>query len=228
MKSIIYIDGFNLFYGCLKHSKDKWLDLQKLFFDQILLAQSPSSELIKIKFFTANILAKVASHGQDAQIAQQSYHRALLELYPDTIQIIKGYYNLEKAKLLTYQVPPCKNHRVSVWKLEEKQTDVNIALEAYRDVAKNKVEQLVFVTNDSDLAPALLAIREDFNKNIKMGLIIPARKPTGKKTHRPANQQLGKYADWTRKHITDNELTNVHLPEKIPTRKKPIVKPHYW
>jgi hypothetical protein len=32
METIVYIDGYNLFYGCLKHTKDKWLDLHTLFY----------------------------------------------------------------------------------------------------------------------------------------------------------------------------------------------------
>ena len=31
MRTLVYIDGFNLFYGCLKHSDDKWLDIHRLF-----------------------------------------------------------------------------------------------------------------------------------------------------------------------------------------------------
>ncbi len=228
MKSIIYVDGYNLFYGCLKHSEDKWLDLKKLLFDQVLLTQTPTSELVKIKFFTANIKAKVASHGDEAMLAQQAYHRALEQLYADTIQIIKGYYSLEKAKLLAYLQPPCKTQRVAVWKLEEKQTDVNIALEAYRDVVKGRAEQLVFVTNDSDLAPVMSAIREDFDEKIELGVVIPVRKPKKGEPHRPGNKQLSEYANWTRRYITDDELTHSSLPEKIPTHKKPIVKPEYW
>ena len=136
MKTNIYIDGYNLYYGCLKHSHDKWLDPQRLFFDLILRAQAPSSELVSIKFFTADIKAKIASNGQLAQQAQQTYHRALEQIYPDSIKIIKGYYSLEKARLPVYQKPPNKTDRVDIWKLEEKQTDVNIALEAYRAHAR--------------------------------------------------------------------------------------------
>lgn len=119
MKTGIYVDGYNLYYGCLKHSRDKWLDIHALFFKRIVLSQDPSSELHSIKFFTADIRAKVASHGQEAQIAQQNYHRALKALYGQTIEIIKGYYSLEKANLLAYKKPPDKDDRTTVWKLEE-------------------------------------------------------------------------------------------------------------
>lgn len=225
MKTIVYIDGYNLFYGCLKHSKDKWLDLYKLFFQRILHAQSPSCQPVSLKFFTADIRAKIASNGQAAQHAQQAYHRALMQLYPDYVRIIKGYYALEKACLPIYQQPPNKTARVDVWKLEEKQTDVNIALEAYRDTAKGLVQQLVFVSNDTDLAPALAAIREDFADQVKIGVVLPIRKSTH---GRPGNEQLSQYADWTRRYITDEELADCQLPVKIPTQKKPIIKPEYW
>lgn len=228
MKTIIYIDGHNLFYGCLKHTKDKWLDIHKLFFEQILIPQTPQTKLVSIKYFTADIKAKVASRGQVSWVAQQTYLRALQTIYPQKICIIKGYYSLEKAKLLAYRQPLNKEQRLDIWKLEEKQTDVNIALEAYRDASKGKAEQLVFVTNDSDIAPVLETIREDFSDELKIGVVFPIRKSDGKGTRRPANKQLSSLADWTRRHITDKELAASHLPDLVPTRKRPISKPEYW
>ncbi len=223
METIVYIDGYNLFYGCLKYTSYKWLDLKKLF-QNILYIQNPNYNLIKIKFFTADIKAKVASHGQTAQKSQQNYHRALLELYSNDIEIIKGYYSLEKANLLVYQNPPDKSQRCEVWKLEEKQTDVNIALTAYRDACQNKAKHLVFVSNDTDLAPVLQALREDFCQSIEIGVIIPVLKDS----RRPNNKQLSAFANWTRQYILESELQCNQLPSKISTHKKPIIKPDYW
>lgn len=224
MRTIVYIDGYNLFYGCLKHSDDKWLDLVQLF-TAIIHAQNPDSSLSEVKFFTADIRAKLATHGQEAQHAQANYHRALELLYPDKIKIIKGYYSAEKASLLAFQNPPDKSSRVDVWKLEEKQTDVNLALEAYRDAARNHAEQFVFVSNDTDIATSLRLIREDFGEHLKIGVILPIRKSV---SGRPGNNQLSQFADWTRTTITDEELACNQLPAKIPTKKKPIIKPGYW
>ncbi len=204
------------------------MDIHKLFFEQILIPQTPQTKLVSIKYFTADIKAKVAPRGQTSWIAQQTYLRALQILYPQKICIIKGYYSLEKAKLLAYQQPLDKEQRLDVWKLEEKQTDVNIALEAYRDASKGNAEQLVFVTNDSDIAPVLEAIREDFSDKLKIGVVFPIRTSIDKGTHRPANKQLSRLADWTRRHITDKELAASHLPNQVPTRKRPIGKPEYW
>ena len=111
-----------------------------------------------------------------------------------------------------------------MWRLEEKQTDVNIALTAYRDAIQNKAQQVVFVSNDTDLEPALRALREDLGDAVTIGVIIPIRKDS----RRPKNQSLSQYADWTRSYITDDELADSRLPNKVPTKKKPILKPEYW
>lgn len=52
-------------------------------------------------------------------------------------------------------MPIDKTDRVNVWKFEEKQTDVNIALHMYRDAIKQHYTQQVLVSNDSDLELAL-------------------------------------------------------------------------
>jgi len=225
MKTIIYVDGYKLFYGCLKNSPYKWLDLYKLFAQQILYAQDPLANVVQIKYFTANIKAKIARNGKLAEQAQHAYHRALAKLYPSYIQIIKGSYSLERARLPLFRNPPDKNQSVEVWKLEEKETDVNIALTSYRDVVRGAAEVVVFVSNDTDLTPALAAIREDFGEKLKIGVIIPVRKGD---SGRPANARLSLYADWTRKYITPEELLAAQLPSLIPTGKKPINKPGYW
>ena len=49
-RSIIYIDGFNLYYGALKDTKWKWLNLERFF---TLLRQDDDIQVIK--YFTALI-----------------------------------------------------------------------------------------------------------------------------------------------------------------------------
>src|SRR5690606_9861319 len=116
---------------------------------------------------------------------------ALQARYPDVIQIIRGHYSLEKAHALRYAQPPDKTARVEIWKLEEKMTDVNIALTAYRDVAADRADQIVFVSNDTDLVPALEAIRDDFDGRIRIGTVMPIRKSVAQaKEGRKANVRL--------------------------------------
>src|SRR5712691_4425208 len=51
----VYIDGFNLYYGALKGTPYKWLDLGRLC--QALL---PSDTIQEIKYFTARVSARPA------------------------------------------------------------------------------------------------------------------------------------------------------------------------
>ena len=62
-RSIIYIDGFNLYYGALSGGPHKWLDLEKYF--HLLL---PNDDIQKIRYFTAKIVGSHASN-QDAYLS---------------------------------------------------------------------------------------------------------------------------------------------------------------
>ncbi len=229
LRTRVYIDGYNLYYGRLKGTPHKWLDLHILFEKHIL----PSSSLpgttsnllpLSIKYFTAKILEKPA-RALDSVSSQARYHTALRKLYADRIKIIEGYYSLteSKAKIVDMQNPdkwPRYCQEVLVWKLEEKQSDVNLALQAYHDAITAEVDQVVIVTNDTDIAPALKLIRD--NTKVTVGLVIPTKQHV-----RVANTELVSHAHWVRSHITTAELAASQLPRVIPG-KKPTVKPESW
>ncbi|MEW7848441.1 antitoxin Xre/MbcA/ParS toxin-binding domain-containing protein [Massilia aurea] len=227
LRTRIYVDGYNLYYGCLKSTPYKWLDLMVLFERCILPSSAPAaSELLplSIKFFTAKILEK-ASRALDSVSSQARDHTALRKLYSGRIDIIEGYYSLteSKAKLIDPAAPatwPRHGQETLVWKLEEKQSDVNLALQAYHDAITGEVEQVVIVTNDTDIAPALSLIRS--HTQVQIGLVVPARHQ-----QRIPNSELAELAHWVRTHITLAELATAQLPRVIPGRK-PTMKPESW
>ena len=224
MKTTLYIDGFNLYYGVLKGSPYKWLDVVKLF-THICQEQNPDADIVAVKFFTAPVKGKIATRGEQAVLSQNAYHKALRTLYPDLFQVIEGYFILEAGGMPRYQNPLVKTDRVNVWRLEEKKTDVNIAVHLYRDAYKG-MGQLVLVSNDSDIVPALEAIQEDFQQAITAA-IMPRLKPTGGEA-RPPNAELSKLSNWTRHYILEEELKACQLPNMIPTKKRAVYKPDYW
>jgi hypothetical protein len=123
-----------------------------------------------------------------------------------------------------------RSDQVAIWKLEEKETDVNIALSMYRAAAKSskatedaKLEQIVLMSADTDLVPALRAIREDFPA-ILVGTIFPHRESGS----RPSPGSLIEHSHWTRRHVSEKELAAYQFPNKVPTRKKPAIKPDFW
>jgi uncharacterized LabA/DUF88 family protein len=124
--------------------------------------------------------------------------------------------------------PYDRNRRVRVWKLEEKQTDVNLALSMYRDAASGEYQQQVVVSNDSDVEPVLKSIRADF-PGIRLGVVTPRPPPTpGQPTGRAVSSSLSAQADWTRAYLLDADLERAHLPPRVHTGKKPINKPPHW
>jgi uncharacterized LabA/DUF88 family protein len=226
LKTIVYIDGYNLYYSLLRNTTYKWLDVVKLL-ENVIRIQKPSANVVMVKYFTAPVLANYASHGADSHAAQNAYHRALKISYPDRLEIIYGRHSPEKSwqPVVVENEPLDRKNKVRVWQLQEKQTDVNLALHMYRDAVSREYELLVLVTNDTDFEPLLKTVRLD--TKIEIGLVTPLPKRQGEEYRRPS-VSLKENADWTRIHILDDELIKAQLPPKIPTKKKPILKPNYW
>lgn len=159
LKTRVYIDGYNLYYGCLKGTNFKWLDLLMLFEKHVLPSiMVPKSgqpavtrlDHVAIKFFTAKILLSAAK-ASDSVSSQARYHTALRKIYGDRIELIEGYYALNRMKVKIVDAedpnrPPKDCQEIQAWKLEEKQSDVNLALHAYHDAVTGVVDQVVIVT----------------------------------------------------------------------------------
>lgn len=230
-KTAVYIDGYNLYYGRLRGTAFKWLDIVK-FFESLLEQRDQNETLAKVVFFTAPALANFATHGSDSVEAQSAYHRALKAVHGERIEIVCGNHSYDKSGALLPAFvegqPYDRMNRVRVWKLEEKKTDVNLAIRMYRDAAKEAYGRMILVSNDSDAEPVLAAIREDFD-SIMIGVIAPVRPPIpGMDMHRRLSGSLAKFAHWNIAHLPDDLLLDAQLPPTIPTKKKPIRKPRHW
>jgi len=235
MKTRIYVDGYNLYYGCLKNTPYKWLDIARLIEDYILPTSIPADyglQTVDIRYFTAPISGKAAQDNNSVK-DQSNYHRALEALYDaEKLRIINGYFSITDT--FAYKVDnenpsldPRYCERVKVWKLEEKQTDVNIAVEAMYDaLTDNALEHIVFVTNDTDIAPVLQKIKQ--TRDIKIGVIVPT-----KEIVRRPSEKLTSAADWFRSNIKNEELARAEMPRAISKSvrqplRKPILKPLDW
>lgn len=179
-----------------------------------------------MKFFTAPIKARISTRKDQALRSQRLYLNALQQIHPDRMTVVEGFFQLTKGMFPRYQDPLDKTDKVAVWRLEEKQTDVNIALHLYDDVVQGKVEQVVLVSNDSDPVPAFQFARRAAPSSGYW--YNPARSYHESGHQRPNNIELSNISDWSRQYIRDEELQAAQLPDKIPTRKKPIFKPDYW
>lgn len=231
IRTAVYADGYNLYYGRLRGTAFKWLDLVDLF-ERILVNRDQNEQLVKVNLFTAHALARFATHGQLSVEAQSSYHRALMTLHGERMQIVNGIHTMDSGGTLLPAFvdgqPYDRTVRTRVWKIEEKQTDVNLALTMYRDACKGLFDRVILVSNDSDAAPALKALKEDF-PSVMRGVVIPVRPPAaGVAQHRRVSGSLAEFADWTVSHLSDDLLEASQLPLHVPTKKKPIRKPGHW
>lgn len=236
LRTRIYIDGYNFYYGCLRGTPYKWLDLLTLFQKHILpsalvrdrdghIRQSALLPAPSIKYFTAKIIESVA-RAPDSVSSQARYHNALRKLHDGKIELIEGYYavNKMKVKVVDAENPdkaPRECQEIQAWKVEEKQSDVNLALQAYHDAITGQIDHAVIVTNDTDIEPALKMIRA--HTQVLIGVVVPTTDHA-----RQSNTSLVEQANWTRRHINSSELAACQLPRVIPGNKKATLKPESW
>jgi uncharacterized LabA/DUF88 family protein len=159
MKTIIYIDGFNLYYGCIKNTPYHWLDVGKMC--QLLL---PKDRIHKIKYFTA--LVKARPNDPDQPKRQQLFLRALRTI--PNLEIILGTFLSHEV---TMPRSPLGSGYAKVIKTEEKGSDVNIATHLLVDGFRKDYELAVVVSNDSDLLMPIQIVTQEFGKPV--GLLNP-------------------------------------------------------
>ncbi|MYM55188.1 NYN domain-containing protein [Thalassovita mangrovi] len=244
LRTRIYIDGYNLYYGCLTKSPFKWLDVLTLFESKIIPSilyrpekGAPPAEMdlvpdSAVKYFTAKIVESAAK-GADSVSSQAQYHNALSKQWDGRVEFVLGGYALYKAKQAlipeddpTRQPKDCE--KVQVWKIEEKRSDVSIALHMFDDAMRGEIDQVILVTNDTDLVPAFEMLEQRCPQVVR-GLVIPTRKSgNDQKVERQANASLSELAHWVRHYITEDELRQSQLPDVVRGGRRASVKPHSW
>ena len=204
MKTNIYIDGFNLYYGCIKDTPFHWLDVGKMC--QLLL---PKDRIHKIKYFTA--LVKARPHDPDQPIRQQLFLRSLRTI--PNLEIILGTFLSHEV---TMPCSPIGSGYAKVIKTEEKGSDVNIATHLLVDGFKNDYELAVIVSNDSDLLMPIQVVTREFGKPI--GLLNPQK-------HTSA--ALLPHIRFVKK-IRSSVLKNSLFPDSITDKNGKFSKPADW
>lgn len=125
MRTVIYVDWNNLYYGVIKNTPFWWLDLQKLF-ESIL---QPQHDITCIKIFTAMLPQR--SDNEFAVYRQALYHKALA-LYCPTTKFFFGDY-MKKNIQIPSSLAKTKGQVLEFQTYEEKGTDVNLALQMLND-----------------------------------------------------------------------------------------------
>ncbi|MCG3198547.1 MAG: NYN domain-containing protein [Candidatus Omnitrophica bacterium] len=150
---IVYIDGFNLYYGIRKTSY-RWLNLQRLA-ESIL----PNRDVLSVKYFTARVLP--FPKDPSAPQRQEIFLRALRTL--KKVEIIEGRFQVKPISL-PLEKPP--NTVVRVLRSEEKGSDVNLASHLLMDAFEDSFDDGAVISADSDLAMPVNMVAKSFGKPI--------------------------------------------------------------
>ena len=201
----VYIDGFNLYYGAVKSSPFKWLDLAALCHRML-----PADHIGAIKYFTAILSARPGD--PDLPTRQQIYLRTLRTI--PNLSIVYGHFLTHSCRMvLTGSKPPKK---VWVDKTEEKGSDVNIATHLLDDAFHKRFEVGVLLTNDSDLLEPVRVVRR--NIGLPIGILNP---------HQHHSKVLVAEATFM-KRIRQSDLAACQFAPTLTDAKGQFHKPAIW
>jgi uncharacterized LabA/DUF88 family protein len=165
----------------------KWLDIKAL-------AESflkPQQKLENVIFFTSYI-----ANDPKKEKRQRTYIDALVS---KNVKIIKGKYERKEVE--------CDNCSHIWYRTNEKMTDVNIAINMIMDAVNDKYDVAILVSGDSDLVPAITAIKERFPSKKIIVVFPPARHNMSVKQAAHASIQLGRNV--LLRHQLEEEVVSV-------------------
>ena len=173
-RTIVYIDGFNLYYRALKGTPHKWLDIAAM-----SRAVLPSTcTVTRVNYYTARVSGRT---DPTAPARQNAYLRALSTL-PDVVPHYGNFLANQKwAGLVqppTFRPPVqlpagAQPNVVRVWKTEEKGSDVNLGVHLVRDAFKGEFDLAAVLTNDTDLVEPIRIVTKE------LGLLVTLLCPQG-------------------------------------------------
>lgn len=217
MKTIVYVDGFNLYYRALKNTNHKWLDLLAL----CKAVLPPSCDIVGINFYTARISGRI---DPTSPKDQHVYLKALMTI-PGMQQHFGEFQVKNKDMYLAqplvfkppFTTPPDPLPQFArVVKSEEKGSDVNLGVHLVRDALLGRFEHAAVITNDTDLCEPLRIVVAD--ANLPITLLTPVMKPA---------ESLRRIATHVR-HISGH-LGTAQFPDPvIGADGQPIAKPAGW
>lgn len=201
MDTIVYIDGFNLYYRAVRGTPYKWLDLEA--FCDLLL---PRNRVTLVRYFTAKRMNRPDDPG--VRQRQEAYWRALRTL--ERIEIHEGRF--KRKTVAGPRVDGDGFARIRCF--EEKESDVNLASWLVLDAFTRSHTSAVVISNDSDLATPVRLVRD--HRRLVVGIVNPDRS---------APDQLS--GDF-RRPLRSWHLAQAQLPMALTDPDGTIRKPAGW
>ncbi len=204
-RTIVYVDGFNLYYGAVRGTPNKWLDLSKYF--RLI---RPHDDIILIRYFTS-LVTGVTRPNQEVFLSA-------LRTRPD-IAITYGTFLSKKVKC-SHTTCAHQGSRLFESK-EEKRTDVNIAVHMIDDAYQDRCDRLILVSADSDLVPGVEFVRTRFRKK-EVVVYVPS-------LNRPRMAAELRAAAHKHQNLPLNVMPRAQFPNELSDGNgKTLKKPASW
>ena len=207
MRMNVYVDGFNTYYGCLKGTPHKWLDVAAL-----CSRLFPRDGINRIRYFTARVGARPPDLGQPQR--QQTYLRALATI--PGLSIHYGHFLTNTCRMPLAHPTPGGPVTVEVVKTEEKGSDVNLATYLLVDAFNRDCEVAVVISNDSDLKEPVDIAQSAFG--ISVGVVNP----------HPANRRSRALRPTFFKQIRASALAACQFAGTLTDANGSFTKPASW
>jgi uncharacterized LabA/DUF88 family protein len=209
---IVYVDGFNLYYGLKSSSLRRfyWLDLA-LLCERLCLS---TQRLVRANYFTSRVSGGKPTDSpsrrkdKDESRARQTAYLDVLAEMPN-LRIREGQF-LEKQR-------SCAQCRAVATVSEEKMTDVLIATTLMVDACQDDFDTAIVVSGDSDLCPPIEQVIDLYGKRVVVAF------PPGRSSSRLKSCASAFFV------ISENNLRNSQLPSTVALRSgRSISRPACW
>jgi hypothetical protein len=200
VRRILYVDGFNFYYGVTAHwRKNDLAGLGWCDFRALIERHFPEEGELCVKYFTA-VVREQTPQRWEGEFERYALWRRAVQTIPGAV-VIEGFYKRD-----TSRSRPDADTKFR----EEKQTDVNLAVELLTDafgLSGPRPDRVYLLSGDCDLMPAVFALEERVGIPVTMLLPSESRKE-----------------DWERTYgRTRKGLRRIHFPYKgVKTFEFPI------
>ena len=157
---MLTFDGFNLYYAIknLQNPLFKWIDLKKLCENYL----QETDQLTNVFLFTALVKYDPLNPNQKKR------QKVFLDAQQSCgVKIILGKF---KSKF-----PFCKNCKTRYHAYEEKESDINIAVQLMENAYEDRFDKAFIITADTDLSSMLSRVKALFPQK-KIILLVPPLK----------------------------------------------------
>jgi hypothetical protein len=206
MKTSVYVDGFNLYYGAVRGTPYKWLDIRRLC--ELIF---PKNEIHEIHYCTAIVQDPPWDRGKSTR--QLTFIRAL---ETTGVEVHYGSFLSNVVTMPLAHPEPGGPRIVEVIKTEEKGSDVALGALLVAHGYQERYEAAIVVSNDSDLILPIEIVTKELR--LPVGLLNP---------HPRYAAELARVASFKRR-IRTGVLGAAQLPTSLTDEHGVITRPSSW